>query len=276
LEKHAKRKGTDWKNRLKQKIGQHAAFAMLVSGLLVITYFDMRGYRHLRRAGPATQGAELQFLSAGRGLRRQTNLPDGSRVWLNAGTSLQYPEKLATGARTVDLSGEAYFEVASDAARPFLVRTRDAVVQVLGTRFDVRSYPEEGFCRTTVMEGAVQVSHGDERAMLRAGDQAEVKDFHLSGPAIAISSGVDSGRVTDWTRGFINFHDEDLTAVLAALSRAYDMDIVLDGPMPETRFFGSFSLQESPEDIVRRLDFHGLQVSIRRGGPRNMTIRLHS
>src|SRR5690606_30548513 len=108
-----------------------------------------------------------------RGGQYRLVLSDGTRVWLNAATSLRFPVAFANIERRVELSGEAYFEVEKDAARPFRVQLSDHTeVEVLGTHFNIMSYDEEGVNKTTLVEGKVKVSAGNETKVLQPGDQA--------------------------------------------------------------------------------------------------------
>ena len=94
-------------------------------------------------------------------------LPDGTRIYLNAGTTLRYPDHFAGGSREIFLSGEAYLEVSRDTSRPFIVRTDDMDVRVLGTVFNVNAYPDGNYVRTTLVEGKVETSCGGERIVMK-------------------------------------------------------------------------------------------------------------
>ena len=111
-------------------------------------------------------------LTTGRGNQYQLVLPDGSRVWLNAASSITYPASFTGGERKVSITGEAYFEIAKDEARPFIVQKKELSIQVLGTHFNVNTYDDEDAVKTTLLEGSVKVVNGNNSSVLRPGQQA--------------------------------------------------------------------------------------------------------
>jgi transmembrane sensor len=121
---------------------------------------------------PASMPVAYHTLAAPHGSRYQVELPDGSRVWLNAASALRFPTAFAGAQRRVWLTGQAYFEVAHNKRQPFRVEAGGTSVQVLGTHFDVMAYPDEPGVRTTLLEGSVNVSRAGQQARLRAGQQA--------------------------------------------------------------------------------------------------------
>jgi transmembrane sensor len=244
---------------------------LLVPGLLLITFLELHQFHFFARRPSAPRLTNEVFLSLPRGEHKEFVLPDGTRVWLNAASTLKYSNGFGKDCRTVELSGEAFFNVAPSAAFPFLVKMRNVEVQVLGTRFDLRNYPEEPICKVLVADGAVKVTHGDDQTVLHAGDRADVEVSSIRNPVMRITSGVDTGNASSWTKGLLEFQNEDLATVLRDLSRAYDVDIFLDGDIPEERFYGTFSMQEPLDEIMRRLDFHGLHVTVRHKSDRKVT-----
>lgn len=108
-----------------------------------------------------------------RGGEYQTRLPDGTTIWLNAGSSITYPITFASDKREVHIEGEVYFDVQKDKKRPFLVHADQTVITVLGTQFNVSAYPEEQRIQTTLIEGSVRLQKGTEIRYLRPGQQAK-------------------------------------------------------------------------------------------------------
>lgn len=172
----------------------------------------------------------INTLSTPRGGQYKVVLADGTKVWLNAASSLQYPASFKGSSRQVMLSGEAYFEVAADAARPFLVQVQPATggrkmqVQVLGTHFNVKAYTEEGQAVTTLLQGAVRVSSGGQQFTLAPGQQAS-----LDNNSGRLQSGnADTENALAWKNGLLAFNNDALPAVMRTISRWYDVDVVYE------------------------------------------------
>ena len=139
------------------------SFYFLIAGLLVVAVDEICYVGRLRQhhRENAKTSPTMVFVSALRGQQKTLILPDGSTVWLNAASTLAYPVDMTDGARTVELSGEAFFDVAARPSHPFLVRAREMSIAVLGTRFNVRNYPEEIRSQAMVVSGAIRVSYQD-------------------------------------------------------------------------------------------------------------------
>lgn len=248
---------------------------LLISGLLGALFLEFYHYAILHKRYPADVQSYL-FASVPRGARSQLELPDGTKVWLNAASLLKYPANMMDGDRTVELTGEAFFDVEKNVSHPFRVKVRDVYVQVLGTRFSIRNYPEETLTKTVVVDGAVKVLHGDAEAVLHTGDQAEIDVSQIYKPAFKLEKGIDTGTVTRWTKGLLEFDNNDWTTVLQDLSRAYNVDIQCEGVVPSNKFTGSFSIENEPlDEIIKRLDFHGLHPSIQKKGSQKVIISLN-
>jgi ferric-dicitrate binding protein FerR (iron transport regulator) len=265
-----KKQNNDLPKALSGKTLNRIASLILVSGLLVTVFVEFRHYAVLHRRYPADIQAYL-FVSVPRGECQQVELPDGTKVWLNAASLLKYPSDMSVD-RTVELTGEAFFDVNRSTAHPFCVKAREVLVEVLGTRFDMRWYPEEITCKTAVAEGAIKVVHGEEERVLHAGDEAEVEPSQIKGSGIRVKKGLDPEILSNWTKGLLEFYNDDLTAVLQDLSRAYNVDIQFDGAIPPNRFYGSFSMKEPVEKILNRLDCPGMHIKIQRRDERKLVI----
>ena len=147
-------------------------------------------------------------------------LSDGTRVWLNSETSIQYPVVFGTKERRVFIQGEAYFEVAKDAKKPFTVQFMSSSVTVLGTSFNIRAYPEEKQSQTTLAEGSVRIYSPGSSMLLKPGEQAEVKA--LSGEMV--KKEVDVKTFTSWKNG--RFEQEPLENIMRTLERWYDIRVI--------------------------------------------------
>jgi ferric-dicitrate binding protein FerR (iron transport regulator) len=174
--------------------------------------------------------APLNEIGTKRGQRAALQLSDGTRITLGVDSRLRYPESFAAGrTREVYLDGEAYFEVAHDAARPFLVHSKNTVTRVLGTRFGVRAYAGEQGVRVVVAEGRVALAGTHDtsnKIFLTRGDLGELSEEHRP----TVRHDVDVARYLSWVNGRLTFADTPLREVLQQLSRWYDVDVRLGDP----------------------------------------------
>jgi ferric-dicitrate binding protein FerR (iron transport regulator) len=201
---------------------------------------------------------QYNLLVTPRGGQYKLVLPDGTKVWLNAATALRYPTAFMGKDRVVELDGEAYFEVATDAARPFRVDVKNGGrVDVLGTHFNIMSYADEPVARTTLLEGAVRVSKGDKNAVMRPGQQARVgKD----GSLVVVSADVDEAMA--WKNGLFKFEEADIEQVMRQLSRWYDLQVVYTQGVPKDRFQGEMYRDVNLSKIVKILEASGVHFRI--------------
>ena len=162
------------------------------------------------------------------GEEKQVVLPDGSKVLLNVASTLKYPETFGPAERVVELSGEAYFEVVPDVAKPFRVLIKDGEVGVLGTNFNVRAYDNEQESRTTLIAGAVEMKSRSERKMLKPGEQAKIVYASTGGSDEISVSKVDADAILAWKKGDFKFTNEDIHTVMQVISRYYSVDIQFD------------------------------------------------
>jgi len=198
-------------------------------------------------------------LQTPRGGQYHLVLPDGTHVWLNAASTLTYAISGATEERLVQLEGEAYFEVARDPARPFRVASRGQVVEVLGTHFNVNSYPDEPMVRTTLVEGAVKVSAGTDQGpvVLAPGEQA----LGAAGNPLKVKK-VDVAQAMAWKNGKFNFNDSDVATVMRELSRWYDVDITFEGEKPNITLSGEVYRNTNASNVLDILAFYDLDCRI--------------
>ncbi|NQX56900.1 DUF4974 domain-containing protein [Pedobacter panaciterrae] len=182
---------------------------------------------------PATSGENVHkirnVLSTARGETYMVVLPDKSKVWLNAASSLIYNTNMnISEERVVSLEGEAYFEVAKDKTRPFVVISKGQEIEVLGTHFNVNAYDDEPAVATTLLEGSVQVTAGENKQILKPGFQA----INNKG-SIKIKE-ADVETAVDWKEGDFYFENADFRSVMRKISRWYDVEIIYDPSVPET------------------------------------------
>ncbi|WP_423146003.1 FecR domain-containing protein [Rubrolithibacter danxiaensis] len=206
----------------------------------------------------ANKFAGLNTIVTPRGGQYQVVLPDGSKVWLNAATSLRFPGIFKGSSRQVELQGEAYFEVAKNPAMPFIVQSSSAEVRVLGTHFNVKSYEDESVMKTTLLEGAVQLSNAAFSGILKPGEQALLN----SKGEVKITDNIDIYDEIAWKNGLFQFNDADIAEIMRQLSRWYDVDISYRGGIPEKRFTGRISRNVNASEILNMLKYTGVNSRI--------------
>jgi ferric-dicitrate binding protein FerR (iron transport regulator) len=185
-------------------------------------------------------------LSTAKGKQFRMVLPDGSKVWLNSFSSIHYPTSFTGGQRLVEVTGEVYLEVASNAAMPFIVKTRQQEIAVLGTRFNINSYEDEPAEKATLLEGMIRVSHASGQVVLRPGEQASIGRTAAGGASsggrastaapIAVAE-VNTEDVVAWKNGFFHFDNADIQTVMRQLARWYDVEVKYNGVPPTTGDF---------------------------------------
>lgn len=206
------------------------------------------------------QAGEVSYntMSTPRGRQFQLVLPDGSKVWLNAASSIRYPTVFTGTERKVEITGEAYFEVAHNRSLPFKVQVnKETTVEVLGTHFNINSYEDEESINTTLLEGSVRVKHSNGEIVLKPGQQARAKGTEQ----IKVLSGVDIEKVMAWKNGVFNFQDATLEEVMRQLERWYDIDVVYEKNIPKLEFFGKMGKDLSLANVLRGLEMS--EVSFR-------------
>lgn len=185
-------------------------------------------------------------------------LPDGSKVWLNAATSLRYPTAFTGNTREVQLTGEAYFEIAANAKMPFIVKVNNMEVKVLGTHFNVMGYADENSIQTTLLEGAVQVQHNTAAVRLNPGQQA-----YLQGANMTVRKDIDVEEIVAWKNGYFHFNHESLPGVMRQLSRWYDVEVIYEGAIPDREFGGKIERNNSLNDVLKILELSNVHYKIK-------------
>lgn len=165
-------------------------------------------------------------VSTPRGGQYQVDLADGSRVWLNAASSLLFPVDFSGHERVVELDGEAYFEVAPDNSRPFMVKAGQTTVQVLGTHFSISAYSDETLQKTTLLEGKIKVLAGNAGYQLQPGQQV-VFDKTSAGAKLVPQANMEEA--VAWKNGYFQFSGADATVLLREISRWYNIEVVFNG-----------------------------------------------
>lgn len=212
----------------------------------------------------ASTGGQLimqyNTVSTPRGGQYQVVLPDGSKVWLNAASSLKFPVFFGGKERNVELSGEAYFEVAHNEKQPFKVSVKGVEVLVLGTHFNINSYDDEGIIKTTLLQGSVRETvAGEQQAVTIApGQQAQVgKD-----KVIKVVNDVDLIQVIAWQSGLFEFNNSDLAAIMRQISRWYDVDVLYESKPGEAKFGGGISKHLPLSEVLQLLEANGVRFQL--------------
>ena len=176
-------------------------------------------------------------------------LPDKTTVWLNDSTTIIYSAAFSGHYRTVELYGEAYFEVAPDAARPFIVKLKDATVEAKGTSFDISSYPGEGGSTTVLVNGTVRIRTARDSTSLLPDEQASVN----ADSSLAVTKGVQASAVSGWKDGYFIFHRTPLDEVLRQLARWYDVDVENRTNFPDLIWSGKLDRRVPLDSLLNEL-----------------------
>ncbi len=182
----------------------------------------------------------------------QIHLPDGTRVWLNALSSLKFPTSFPSDIRQVQLRGEAYFEVAKDKAKPFVVDVNDMQVKVLGTHFNINSYTPRSAIYTTVLEGAVAVSKADQSKTVLPGQQLQYNGANT----MHVANEVDVTQVTAWKEGYFSKKAISLKDLMEEVSRWYGVKVIYSEPI-QAEFVAKLPKDISLKELITLLELTG-------------------
>lgn len=207
-------------------------------------------------SGKNAATAQMQYntISTPRGGQYQLVLSDGTKVWLNAESSLRYPTAFSGKERKVELTGEGYFEVAHNASKPFYVNAEGVDVKVLGTHFNVNSYTDEENIMVTLLEGSVRVSTagaGNSATVISPAQQASVN--RASEKEIQVRT-VDVEKVVAWKNGYFSFENAGIKTIMKNLARWYNIDVIYKGTIPKVSFSGAIGRELTLNQVLEILD----------------------
>jgi ferric-dicitrate binding protein FerR (iron transport regulator) len=192
-------------------------------------------YNPLRAGGKIAGSPQYNTLSTPKGGQYQLELADGTKVWLNAASSIRYPTSFEGAAmREVEVSGEAYFEIARKSGQPFRVQVGSMQVDVLGTRFNIEAYADQPTIKTTLLEGGVRVTQGHDSQVLNPGEQSQLSQ---NGELKLVRDANVEGAVA-WKNGYFSFDQADLRTVMLKIARWYNVNVVYQGDIVPQRFGG--------------------------------------
>ncbi|PUZ25502.1 iron dicitrate transport regulator FecR [Chitinophaga parva] len=212
-------------------------------------------------ATAATDGAALNTMTTPKGRQYHLTLPDGTEVWLNAASSIQYPVAFKGQERRVKISGEIYFEVANKSWQPFIVETDQMKLEVLGTSFNLNTYDNEKTIRTTLLTGAVKISplQGSMPAVkpqvLVPGQTAVLsKPGAPEGVTLTVTETPDPDKIIAWKNGLFNFDGQDLYSVMRQLERWYNIEVQYVGKPEDVIFKGKMHRNTNLSDVLKVLE----------------------
>lgn len=226
---------------------QNGAQVVLKKGLLA---YDPDGQR--------PKETMYNTMSTPNGRQFQLILPDGSKVWLNAASSIKYPTIFTGSERVVEMDGEAYFEIARNPKVPFKVKANKTEVEVLGTGFNVNGYNNEEAFTTTLIDGSVKINANKRSVILKPGQQAQT----LANTEIQVVNGADINQVIAWKNGYFDFNNTDLRMMMRQLERWYDIRVVYEGAVPDVIFKGKMDRGVQLSDVVRFLKLFGIKARL--------------
>lgn len=220
--------------------------------------------RHIQYGKEASIGVNTLYTP--RGGQYQIILPDGSKVWLNAETSIKFPSKFIGAERRVELIGEAYFEIAKKINQPFKVVTNRIEVQVLGTAFSISDYKDETTQKTTLFDGAIKIKRGEKTQLLKPGEQSIL----TANNQFQLKDGVDLEVELAWKNGLFLFKDASMEEVMNQVARWYNVEVIYEGKNSKKLFNGSVSRSANLDELMSMLAFTGVAYEIKE---RNIIIK---
>lgn len=197
-------------------------------------------------------------VSIPRGGQYQLVLPDGTKVWLNADSSIRFPVAFVGKERKVTITGEAYFEVAKDKKKPFIVSSANMDVEVLGTHFNVSAYAEESIVKTTLLEGSVKINNKKSEVYLVPGQQSQLNN---SGQ-FSIKNNIDVDKEIAWTKGKFQFNSNTIQEIMLQLSRWYDVEVIYQGKVSSETFSAIIKRSSNISQVLKLMEASGVKFDI--------------
>ena len=207
---------------------------------------------------PKGDANSFNTLSTPTGGQYNIVLADGTKVFLNAVSSIKYPTQFNGNQRMVELEGEAYFEVAKNKNKPFIVKSSNQAIEVLGTHFNVHAYNNESVVKTTLLEGSVAVTYKNQKAILKPGQQSNVSN---NSNKIAIRE-VDTEAAIAWKNGRFKFDNADLKTVMKQLERWYGINVEYRGDVSDVRFNGGTFRNKNLSEVLKVLELSNIKFKV--------------
>lgn len=217
-------------------------------------------YENINRNGKNNPGhSVINTIQTPKGGKFKVTLPDGSKVWLNSASTLSYPTAFSGTQREVKLKGEAYFEIAHNKHVPFRVESNSQIVEVLGTHFNINSYDDEEYTKTTLLEGSVRVILNSSKKdiantkLLKPGEQSQTNSTQS---AIRIEN-TDTEKAIAWKNGYFKFKNTPIREIMREIERWYDVELVYEGKIPTDEFTGFISNDVKLSGVLKILEQSG-------------------
>jgi len=213
-------------------------------------------------ANSVSKSTEISYntLTTPKGGEYQLVLADGTKVWLNAASSLKFPTAFIGNERVVELTGEAYFEVKHDAGQPFKVKTARETVQDIGTQFNINSYTDEKAIATTLVEGSIKILTDKTQKVISPGQQYFLKD----NGAAEVRNDIDTDEITAWKSGMFQFNNADIKTIMRQIGRWYNVDVEYQGEVSNATYHGRISRKSKASDVLKILELSGMNFKIER------------
>ncbi|MES2063713.1 MAG: FecR domain-containing protein [Bacteroidota bacterium] len=202
---------------------------------------------------PQTDPDAVNIITTPRGGQYMVILADGTKVWLNSVSSLRYPVAFNGNTRSVELTGEGYFEVAKNKQKPFIVKANGNNVEVLGTHFDISAYSDDKAVTTTLLEGSVRLTKGTVTTMLSPGQ----KGVSVNGRADINVQDADTEQAIAWKNGLFLFKNTDIRTIMKQASRWYDVDVDFLDNLKDKEFGGKLSKYKDISELMHNLELTG-------------------
>lgn len=197
-------------------------------------------------------------IATDKGRQWTVTLPDGSKVWLNAASSIHYPLTFTGNERVVEITGEAYFEVVHNARQPFKVKAGNQVIEDIGTAFNVNAYTDEAAVKTTLIEGSVKVTGGSASVIIKPGEQAS----RINGSTAIEVSPADVEATIAWKNGIFKLSNSDVASIMRQVSRWYDIEVTYKGNVPGGTISGEVPRNLNLSEVLKVLALSGVQCEI--------------
>jgi hypothetical protein len=204
--------------------------------------------------------SSLNTLVTPRGGQYTVELADGTKVTLNAASSLVYPTKFNGAYREVELKGEGYFEVAHNPMKPFRVKSNGQTIEVLGTHFNINCYNNEPYIKTTLLQGSIKLISEKGAVILKPGQQSQLD---VNGKRPVLLAEVNTDEAVAWKNGLFQFNASSIEEVMREAERWYNVDVTYNGKEPDIRIYGSMSRNVNFSGFVKLLQFEGIKFSIK-------------
>ncbi len=215
-------------------------------------------------------GSELAYntMTTPRGRQFCLMLPDGTKVWLNAASSVKYPVAFGRTSREIEMTGEAYFEIVKDKNKPFRVLLNNkAAIEVLGTGFNVNSYEDEAIVNTTLLEGSIRIltqgpdagKKPNDSLLLKPGQQAQFLAKN-TGDKLTLVENADTKSIMAWKNGYFSFKSVGIDVIMREISRWYNVDVVFEGKVPPQKLTGEIPRNVSLSSFLKALQLNNVRV----------------